>query len=1317
MKRAILRISVFLAAILVIFAGVVAFVVSTETGLRWLFQIAADSLPGKTSAGSIHGRLIGPLSISGIQHRTGAAAITIDALSMDWLPSLLLSGKFDITRLNAEGVRIVSRAKEKAPSRIELPQIRLPLNISVRSAELRDIAIIRAGASSPLVINTISLEAFTRAGTLSIRKLLVRSPAFAVDLSGKLRPSGDYPLDIQTGWSVRPGEYPPVRGRGEIGGSLSLLKVSQRITAPFEAKLDAIVKDTLSQPYWKAHLIIKDLAAREINRQWPAVRTKGEFWGSGGLAAFHLDGVFTAAEPRYGNASGKFDLSGNPDNYRISLDLELAGRKIPASRMSLYGRGDSRSLEIGAFHAMLLDGALSGSGKVSWKPVLSWNISLQGTGLNPGAMWPEWPGELSIDAATSGRMEKKKVRAVADIAGVKGILRGYPFKAAMNLGIDGNNYFLPAMELSSGQAHLAASGKLSETWAMDWKIDAPQLESLVPQSKGTLAGSGSLSGPRSNPFITANIKGENLAYKAYRIGALQANAGLDLQGREYSRLDLRAARLDVNGRHAGAFTLIGAGTASGHRLTIMLMDEGERLDARIQAAYREKIWQGTLLQSSILTRDFGGWMLENPGPFAVNIGRKEARAGQWCWSNAPSRLCLQADWRGKAGSTGSMIAKEVPLALTHMFLPDGIKVSGSFDAAVNAKYNESDIAAEATLHTSAGSLSYFHPTREPLTLAFNEISLDAHAGKGTAAAKLAVPLKGGGGFRGNVRAAYDLKSERKIKEGSNGTIVIENIPLVLFQPLLPPGMRITGALNGSADAAYTAQALNAHLSLRSSPGALSYPLAEEHRSVLAYGQASLDARMAKDLFDAALDIPLSEGGEIRGSLALPGFSPFAFSAEAQELRGTFNAETNRLDAIPVLLPQVRNTSGVFRADISFGGTLAAPAFSGAAALEQGNADIPRLGINAREIRLVLSSGNSRTAIIEGEIKSGPGSVAINGKALLSPEEGWPASIRLKGQDFEAARMPEARVYVSPDITLMIKGKSIDAAGEVGIPRAIITPHTLSSKAVPLSGDVVIENGTEKKQQKEEWKIHSEIKVSLGENVSFNGFGLVGNIRGDVTIAEEPQQLATATGELQIVNGRYTAYGQQLQIERGRILFAGGPVNNPSLDVRAIRKIGPPGAPQAAEAVETAGAVTVGANVQGSVKHPRITLFSNPTMEQSEILSYLVLGRPMQQASGEQGQVLYSAARSLSLSGGEFLAKRIGSAFGIREVHIEPGKKFEEAALVLGTHLSPRLYISYGIGLFEPIGRLRLRYELGKRLQLQVESGTQSGADLLYRYER
>ena len=188
----------------------------------------------------------------------------------------------------------------------------------------------------------------------------------------------------------------------------------------------------------------------------------------------------------------------------------------------------------------------------------------------------------------------------------------------------------------------------------------------------------------------------------------------------------------------------------------------------------------------------------------------------------------------------------------------------------------------------------------------------------------------------------------------------------------------------------------------------------------------------------------------------------------------------------------------------------------------------------------------------------------------------------------------------------------------------------------------------------------------------------------------------------MVQGQYSIYRQDLTIERGRFIFASGPISDPGLDMRAVRRT---------------GEILAGVLARGTLKSPELILFSEPSMSDTDTLSYLMLGRPADQAGRADGELLYQAASSLGAAGGELLAKKIGNVFGIQDVTIQTGTTPQDTALVIGTYLSPRLYINYGIGLLEPVNTFRMRYKLNKNWQFQSETGVHSGADILYTIER
>ncbi|MFH0924852.1 MAG: translocation/assembly module TamB domain-containing protein [bacterium] len=371
-------------------------------------------------------------------------------------------------------------------------------------------------------------------------------------------------------------------------------------------------------------------------------------------------------------------------------------------------------------------------------------------------------------------------------------------------------------------------------------------------------------------------------------------------------------------------------------------------------------------------------------------------------------------------------------------------------------------------------------------------------------------------------------------------------------------------------------------------------------------------------------------------------------------------------------------------------------------LKNSQAVIPALGITLKDIEIFLYGEEEDIIKVKGEVGSDPGKITLEGEIIPQPKKGLPViRINLQGDHFELVRTQEFWALVSPQLTIDVQGDKVKTEGEIFIPEATITPRKTET-AVSVSKDVLIinEKKVEEKGEKK-WEVSTKVRLILGDKVQFKGSGLSGRIKGSVLIVEEPTGVTTGSGKLEIVDGVYQTYGQKLEISQGRLLFTGGPVNNPDLDIQAVRNV---------------NTVKVGVNVQGTLQEPQLTLFSSPPMEQADILSYLLTGQALRNASSAEGKLLYNAARTLTISGGELIAKRIGSIFGIKDVSVEKGTNSGEVSLVIGRYLSPRLYLSYGIGLFEDVNTLQVRYQLTKRWLIKVESGFETGADLLYTVE-
>ena len=122
------------------------------------------------------------------------------------------------------------------------------------------------------------------------------------------------------------------------------------------------------------------------------------------------------------------------------------------------------------------------------------------------------------------------------------------------------------------------------------------------------------------------------------------------------------------------------------------------------------------------------------------------------------------------------------------------------------------------------------------------------------------------------------------------------------------------------------------------------------------------------------------------------------------------------------------------------------------------------------------------------------------------------------------------------------------------------------------------------------------------------------------------------------------------------------------------------------------------------------------MAEGDALAYIMLGHPLGEGGGDNNLVA-GAAQSLGLKGGNYLARSLGSKVGLDEARIESEGAIEEASLVAGKYLSPELYVSYGVGLFDKVNTFRVRYLMSRRWTVQAETGRGTGADVMYRLER
>ncbi|MFP4611574.1 MAG: translocation/assembly module TamB domain-containing protein, partial [Thiohalophilus sp.] len=527
-----------------------------------------------------------------------------------------------------------------------------------------------------------------------------------------------------------------------------------------------------------------------------------------------------------------------------------------------------------------------------------------------------------------------------------------------------------------------------------------------------------------------------------------------------------------------------------------------------------------------------------------------------------------------------------------------------------------------------------------------------------------------------------------------------NFPLQVFSPWLPSDLTIEGVANATAawqlDAA---KQLSGRAHIKLPAGTVVYPVLEGELDRWDYRAGSLELSADEKGVRATSSLAMGNGDQFQAELALPGAQLLNLERDTQPVQGNASMTINRPGIVEALLPDVQDLDGELAMNLDVGGTVARPRYSGKADLDQGRLRIPRLGLQLEQVRVNAHSDGLNTLNYRLQAHSGDGDLQADGETGLDHQAGWPTTINIKGENVEVARIPEARVAIDPDLQLRLQGRNIDIRGDVHVPFARLQPKDVTT-AARVSEDAVIVGGEEAVEEK--WQITTRVRLTLGERVSLYGFGFEGRLGGDLLLTDSPGELTTASGEINVVEGRYSAYGQRLNVEHGRLLYTGGPVGNPGLDLRAVREVND---------------VTAGIRVRGSLNQPDVELFSSPAMGQTDTLAYLMLGRPLETASGEEGSMMAKAALALSLSGGDSLARQIGDRFGLDEMRVEASDTGEQASLVMGRYLAPRLYVSYGVGIVESFNTLSVRYQLSDRWYIKGESGEHQSADILFTIDR
>lgn len=1246
----LLSLLLFLALLALLTIGLA---IATETGLNGLLALAQRILPGQLSYGRIEGRLLGPLRIEQFRYADGPLQVTLAQGELDWQPGALLHGALNITRLQVEGLDLrLPPGGDSAPSSepFTLPDIQLPLAIHIADLQGRNLRIQPDGAD-PIRIDAVNLQARTEADGLRIEVLEARSPLGDIRLNGQLNPVGDYPLQLQLAWRLPTPAYGDFHGQGEIRGALrERLELTQQASGAARLALTGDVRELFTEPAWsvQAKLDVADLKpfVAELAGQPLTAQVEGQ----GVLARFKGEGNVNVTLPELGPATLRFTAAG--DEQAVKLDaLKLTATQRP---LALDAQGELQFQELRfkvAGQWRSLAWPLTGPSQME---------SAQGEWTAEGTP-TDYRFQLAADVKGS---EIPQGRWTLSGRGSDQAVRGVQLKGQTLEGVLQGNADVAWLPAVRWQAALSGEGLNP---GVQWK-EVPGKLNLRLKSDGGLQGdqlranllleelAGTLSGQTLRGQADVAVQNQDLTIKTLRLNA--GAARLEAQGALAQRWDLRWT-LDAPQLQTLVPGLSGAiastGNLSGPRdrpqvaanFTVRNLRQGDTQIQQLQGEARVDVGGAERSQLKIAGE-------------GLTLGGQRWKTVHLDGSGTPNAHDLKAELAGEPGRFTLALAGQLKMPERNW---------------------QGRITQLAARDTVAGIWTLDQPAA--LQASAQQARLDS-ACLASAPTRLCVQ----GQWNGT--------------QGVNGRLQLTNLTPERFKSFLPQGMDLATSVNAEVTATgKPGGALQGKLNLNLAPGTLKMAAdGRPLRFTLKGGslQVNTDGRAATG--QAQLD--LAQTGQLQANVQVQ--DPFG----AARLNGKVNAAITDLGIVSLFAPQAQNVSGQLRADVNATGDFSKLALRGAIRLENAGVAIPEAGVRLQDVQMVAASNGQGPLQITGSVRSKPGQMQVTGEVNpLKPR----VNLTIKGQDFQALDTADLRVQLSPDLNISFDQQQLRVDGQVTIPKAFLRPGGDRPGAIKPSGDVVIVNGANGEAPPPKppgVAIFAKVRVILGDDVRLETPAFQGKLKGNLLVEETPQLAPRGSGTVEVVAGNYKIYGEDVEIQRGQVLFSNSPLDNPGLDLRVARQI---------NNSDLGDDAVVGAQVRGTLKQPQLTLFSQPKKApDADILSYLLFGRPSQ-GGGSESALLFKAANALGF-GSDALTKGLGDAFGLDTLQFNPGASGNGSALTLGKYLSPDLYVGYGVGLLDTANTFNVKYRLTKRLMFESNaSATGTGADLTYTLER
>jgi translocation and assembly module TamB len=1240
-------------ALLLVLLGFVTWMLDTESGAQQVARAAVRFLDGKLAIQSVQGKLVTPLLVTGVRWKDPehGVDVLVESASVDLAFSELFSWRAHVKDAKVAGVTVKLSEPTKPPEEEKKPfTLKPPIDIVVDRFTLQRATVSKNDAKLFEATRALLIASWTGKG-VGVKALDVESPQGRVDINGTVAQNNTYNGQASGTFRWKQGDY-DYAGALKLNSDKGEVKLDAHLTSPLDARVTASVQQTKMAP-WKVAVHVPTFDPRKKLLPDSSLQS----------LMVALDGH---GDNTHANVKGEVTING-AKVFVDPIKLALGDQVVKIEALSLRD----------AEHRGVMD--IDGNVRLDKKPFWA-DVAIR------------WRDVL-IPKQVAGQQlvshGEIKAQGNADEFNTRGALAlGPPGKLAdITLAARGTPAAIELEKLSvvQKQGDLSASGHIGLKPHVTWQIgvEAHKFDpgALLADWPGSLGFKLDSDGELVEAGPNATFKLENLA-GTLRQRQIAGDADLKLTPNKAvaGTLNVKSGRSTVHVTGAGGQTLDVAADFDVASMEDWLPKSKGQINGHITAKgeWPKIAVKGNVKGQGLALNDMSARNVNIDADVqeplhprgSLNLTVRDVAASGFAFASIDLQAeGNEADHSAHLKATGKPISTEVRVK--------GSRVEKGWSGTVQSLTldvpNLEQLALRQPVQVKVIGNSF---DLSESCLANSQLSACAAASQSEA---------------GELQARY----------------VLEHLPLALVTALTTPdlGYIVKGTIEGKGDVRRTAEgALFGNASVTSSSGSVAEE-GQEADPLLSYTNFQFTANLNGETARATTQMAFNNGGVIEGEVSVGNVT-----SAAPTLDGHGKLSIGDLSPIGLFVTQLANIKGSANGEATIAGTVPQPNISGSAHLKDFSAELPVLGLQLKDGLIDATASGAGAVKITGHITSGDGQVQIDGGG-----ESLDALVfKATGKNVLAANIPAAHVVVTPDLDFTRKADRMDLTGKVTVENANIdlTKLPKGNNVTQASPDIVVvdDPAPDVQAAAKSTPLYTSVVVVLGEGLQASqfekiklvGFGLDAKLGGQLTVSESPGSDPLGAGEIR-VTGTYKAYGQDLTIETGRLLYANTPLGDPQVDLVAVRVV---------------EEVTAKLTVKGSAHNPLLEVSSDPPMAQTAALSYLVTGKPLEGVGSGESDLVQSAARSLGGAAGNLLAKSLGKRLGVSDIGVTDNQDIGGSAFTVGQYLSPRLYISYGVGLFEPGQVVTLRYRLSRAVNVEAsQSPKQQRAGVNYKVEK